>query len=57
VDAELVLARLDLAAGNRVAARADVEAALRVDGKSRAARDLRRVIESRANAGAMEKTQ
>ncbi len=51
VDAELVLARLDLAAGNTAAAHADVEAALRVDGKSRAAHDLRRVIESRTKSG------
>ncbi len=51
VDAELVLARLDLAAGDASAALADVDAALRLDGKNRAAHDLRRLIDRRMKSG------
>ncbi len=51
VDAELVLARLDLAAGNASAALADVDAAQRLDGKNRAVHDLRRLIERRMKSG------
>ena len=57
VHAELVLARLDLAAGKLDAAETDVDAALRLNGKSRAARDLRKVIENQKNAAARETTR
>ncbi len=57
VHAELVLARLDLAANHLDAALADVEAALHMDGRNRAARDLRKVIENRKNAAERENPQ
>ncbi len=55
--AEMVLARMDMAAGSLNAAEADVDAALRLDAKSRAARDLRKVIENRKNAAMRETAQ
>ncbi len=57
IHAELVLARLDLAANHLDAAMADVEAALHMDGRNRDARDLRKVIESRKNAAERENPQ
>lgn len=55
--ADLVLARMNLAAGDVSAAEADVNEALRLDAKSRAARDLKKVIENRKNAAARETTR
>ncbi len=48
LEACLVLARLDLAADQIAAARADIAQALRLDGANRSARDLRKTIEARA---------
>jgi tetratricopeptide (TPR) repeat protein len=50
LDAYLVLARLDLAANNLPAAREDAEQALHVDGSNRAAREMRKTIDSRMAA-------
>jgi tetratricopeptide (TPR) repeat protein len=47
LDAYMVLARLDLAANNLAAARDEANAAVKLDSSSRAAKDLRKVIENR----------
>lgn len=50
LDADLVLTRLDLAADQIAAARADVGQALKLDSSNRTARELRKAIEARAEA-------
>jgi tetratricopeptide (TPR) repeat protein len=47
LDAYLVLARIDLAANNLPQARDEAAAAIKLDGASRAAKDLRRAIDTR----------
>lgn len=56
LEACLVLTRLDLAADQIAAARADVAQALRLDGSNRTARDLRKAIEARAESTRQKST-